>query len=95
MSHRFLSYLFFATGVLGLIGWVYCAHMMALAPKAPDAAHTVAMNNHGTVYYFTPLEAAFGPLCWLVVIMSSIASWRLYAMRIKNASHHPQKVNSP
>jgi hypothetical protein len=81
MSYRFLSFLFLVTGVLGLIGWIYWAHMMALAPKAPDAAHTVAMNNHGTVYYLTPLQAAFGPLCWLVAILSAIAFWRLYAKK--------------
>ena len=73
MPFRLLFFLFLGLALLGFFGWFYWAHLFLHAPRVPDSTHVVAVNNHGTIFYFTRFEAAIGPGSWLLTVTSIFA----------------------
>jgi hypothetical protein len=60
-----------------MLGWLAWTLVWMAAPHHPDATHIIQKNNHGTTVYLTPLEAIFGPLCWLIGFCAAVAGWIL------------------
>ncbi len=86
MSYRMLYLLLQAVALCGMMGWFYWAFIFFRAPRIPDATHVVAMHNHGAIIYFTQAQAAFGPGCFILSILSGAASMFFY-----NRAQWPQK----
>jgi hypothetical protein len=73
MPHRFLYIACQWIAAVSVLGWLAWVWMWYVAPRTPDVTHTIPENNHGTIIYFTPFEAIWGPACWIVGACAAIA----------------------
>jgi hypothetical protein len=75
MTYRLLFCFLTMLGVGCMLGWFWFGgHDIDIAPRAPDAQHTVAVEEHGGMVFLTPFQDKARWGCLLAMVVFGMAA---------------------